>query len=160
MLGGEFVAKLMLSGYLVEGIEPCIPLVESIRKKGVGNIYIGKLEEYSFKRKYDLVYLRGTMMYLLDISRNLEIVTGLVKDNGYLVVVETNPDCQISMQDFRNPLYLNGLSYNFMRKVQVKYNFSVLKTYLYEEDELIFYDIEKYHELLNKKAKVVYILKK
>jgi 2-polyprenyl-3-methyl-5-hydroxy-6-metoxy-1,4-benzoquinol methylase len=157
---GGFVAELMINGYLAEGIEPSKDFVSALRKKGVKNIFEGKLEDFRFIHKYDLVYLKSTMMCLLNLKQNFKTVSGLVKPEGYLILDEYNSDCMDSFDNLRCPHYLNGINLQFMKTIYKDSGFSQIKSFFYEDNENSLNDVEFNPDFIKTKRRVVYLLKK
>jgi hypothetical protein len=157
---GGFIPSLQLFGYFTEGIEPCSELVRELNRKGVRNVYSVLLEDFHTDKKYDLVYARGTLMYMLDLKSSLEKVLSLMKDDGVLALIETNPDYRMDMSSHKSPLYLNGLSNDFMCRIKDEYGFRELEAFLLRESSSEIYELSKHQDLLTSIDKILYLLKK
>jgi 2-polyprenyl-3-methyl-5-hydroxy-6-metoxy-1,4-benzoquinol methylase len=157
---GQHVSALMRNGYITEGIEPSKNLVDTLKKHGIKNILNYTLEEFKPQKKYDLIFLRGTVMYLLNLKCNFEKIINMIKDNGYIMIVETNPDCNDVIDNLQNPCYLNGISLSFIEHIQQIYNLKSLKVYFFEEGSSEIMEFDRKADHIFNKSKVAYLLMK
>lgn len=84
--GGAFLFACNNNKLNVEGIEPSRWLVKEFKKKSNIKIYNGAFENFTFKKKYDIIFFWDVLEHVFDLKSTIQKIKKLLNSNGYLVI--------------------------------------------------------------------------
>jgi 2-polyprenyl-3-methyl-5-hydroxy-6-metoxy-1,4-benzoquinol methylase len=84
--GGAFLIACKNKNLKVEGIEPSKWLVNKFKKKSKIKIYNGAFENFSFKKKYDIIFFWDVLEHVFDLKKTIQKTKELLNANGYLII--------------------------------------------------------------------------
>ncbi len=98
---GDFAEAFRALGNTVETTEIVPDLVDYMRGLGFRS-QLGELERISFDdRRFDLIFMRGTLYRMRDPARTIEVAKGLLTEGGVITCLDTCPGSEGTEYWFR-----------------------------------------------------------